>query len=305
METNNETRWVEDRMAALDPSWQPNLAHGRSLLDAGLARQPRFWAWPALAATAALCAAVVVLPQTRVLAQHLWDRYVLNRVDVVTVDFADLPLHAQVTPGGPPQVAMDLDDVERKAGFRPALPAPGVLPANPAVTVISAMTVEETIHVAALQAALNKAGANDARVPALWEGVQLHATVGPIVNLNYPNEVGILEAKPVELSIPTGFPLESFAEIAFRGIGRSALEARSLAQRFIANPAWMLGIPSDEVANIEQVSLPNGPAMLVEETNNDDGSPGRVTVLRSANDRIYCVLTNSRQLALKIAGALP
>jgi hypothetical protein len=305
METNNETRWLAERMAAIDPAWQPNLAHGRSLLDAGLSRQPRRWVLPALVATAALCAAVVAVPQTRVLAQHLWDRYVLNHVDVVTVDLSDLPLHAQVTPSGPPQVAADLDDAERKAGFRLALPAPAVLPANPAISVVSAMAVEETIHVAALQAALNKAGASDVRVPALWEGVQLRATIGPTVNLSYPNEVGILEAKPVELSIPTGFPLESFAEIAFRSIGRSALESRSLAQRFIANPAWMLGIPADEVANIEQISLPNGPAMLVEETNNDDGSPGRVTVLRSANERIYCVLTNSRQLALRIAGALP
>jgi hypothetical protein len=66
----------------------------------------------------------------------------------------------------------------------------------------------------------------------------------------------------------------------------------------------MLGIPADEVVNIEQVSLRKGAAMLIEDTN-DDGTPGRVTVLRSTNDRIYCVLTNSRQLALRIAEALP
>ncbi|MGK4301810.1 hypothetical protein, partial [Klebsiella pneumoniae] len=89
-----------------------------------------------------------------------------------------------------------------------------------------------------------------------------------------------------------------FAEVAFRSIGRSRTEAQALAQRFVSNPAWMLGIPDDEVGNVEQVSLRNGTAMLIEETHNDDGSAGRVTVFRSTKERIYCVLTNTRQLAL-------
>jgi hypothetical protein len=304
MERNDETRWVSERMADLDPAWKPDFARGRKLLDAGLAGRRRSWPWPALAAAAAVCAAVVALPQTRVLAQQLWVHYVLNRVDVVRVDFSDLPLHAQVRASAPPQVARDLDDAERKAGFRPALPEPRVLPANPSLTVIGTMAVEETIHVGELQAALNKAGASDIQIPAAWEGVQLRANIGPIVNLGYPDEVGILEAKPIEISVPSRFPLQFFAEAAFRSIGRSGPEAKSLAQRFIANRAWMLGIPADEVANIEQVSLPNGAAMLIEDTN-DDGRPGRVTVFRSTPERIYCVLTNSRQLALRIAGALP
>jgi hypothetical protein len=166
------------------------------------------------------------------------------------------------------------------------------------------MAVEQTIRVGELQAALNKVGANEVQVPAGWEGVQLRAGIGPMVNLGYPDEVGILQAKPIEVAVPAGFPLQLFAEVAFRSIGRSGREARSLAQRFVTNPAWMIGIPADEVVNIEQVSLRKGAAMLIEDTN-DDGTPGRVTVLRSTNERIYCVLTNSRQLALRIADALP
>jgi hypothetical protein len=220
------------------------------------------------------------------------------------MDFSDLPLHAQVTASGPPLVARDLDDAEKKAGFRPTLPERGVLPANPSLTVIGVMAVEETIGVGELQAALNKMGASDIQVPAAWEGVQLRAMIGPMVNLIYPDEVVILEAKPIEIAVPASFPLQFFAEAAFRGVGLSSPEAKSLAQRFVANPAWMMGVPADEVANIEQVSLPHGAAMLMEETN-DDGSPGRVTVFRSTPDRIYCVMTNSRQLALRIAGTLP
>jgi hypothetical protein len=304
MERNDETRWVSDRLAKLDPAWKPDFGHGRELLDAGLARRKHSWPWPALAAAAAVCAAVVVLPQTRALAQQLWVHYILNRVDVVRVDFSDLPLRAHVTASGPTQMAQDLDDAERKAGFRPHLPEPGVLPANPSVTVIGTISVEQTIRVGELQAALNKVGANDVHVPAGWEGIQLHAGIGPIVNLGYPDEVGILQARPIKVAVPAGFPLQFFAEVTFRSLGRSAPEAQSLAQRFVTNPAWLLGIPADEVASIEQVSLRKGAAMLIEEAK-DDGSPGRVTVLRSTNERMFCVLTNSRQVALRIADALP
>jgi len=304
MEKNDETRWVWERMAELDPAWKPDPVRGRNLLEARLAPPKPSRLWPALAAAAAVCAIVVALPQTRVLAQQLWVHYVLHRVDVVRVDLSDLPLRANVTSSGPPQAATSLDDAERKAGFRPYLPEPGVLPANPSMTVIGAINAEQTIHVAEIQAALNKVGASDLQVPAAWEGVQLRAVIGPMVNLGYPGEVGILQAKPIEMSVPVGFPLQFFAEAAFRSIGRPVAEARALAQRFVNNPAWMLGIPEDEVANIEEVPLRKGKAMLIEDTN-DDGSPGRVTVFRTTNDRIYCVLTNSRPLALQIADALP
>jgi len=304
MEKNNEDRWVADRMAELDPAWQPDFVRGRKLLYAGLATRERSWPWIAAAAAASICVAAVALPQTRAYAQQLWSHYVLNHVDVVRLDLSDLPLRAHVTPGAPPQKAANLDDAERKAGFRPYLPGSGVLPGSPSLVVMGAMNVAQTVHVSELQAALNKVGAKDVQVPAAWEGVELHARVGPIVNLGYPNDVGILEAKPIELSVPGGFPLQHFVELAFRSIGSSASEARSRAHGFVTNPAWLLGIPADEVANIEQVSLRAGPAMLIEESN-DDGTPGRVTVFRSTSERMYCVLTNSRQLALRIVDALP
>jgi len=170
--------------------------------------------------------------------------------------------------------------------------------------VIGPMVAEQTIHIAELQAALNKVGAKDALVPREWEGVTFRANIGPIVNLGYPGDIGILEARPIELSVPAGFPLQHFVEVLFRSIGVSGREAQSLAQKFATNPAWLLDIPADEVANVEQVSLQAGPALLIEEFN-DDGTPGRVTVLRSTSERMYCVLTNNRQLTLTIADALP
>src|ERR671938_592203 len=112
MEKNDENRWVAERLSALDPDWQADFARGKRLLDAGRGRQTRPWSWMAAAAVAGVCIAA----------------------------------------GGPPQAVQDLEDAERKAGFRPYLPAPGVLPANPSMIVIGAMQVEQTIHVAELQA---------------------------------------------------------------------------------------------------------------------------------------------------------
>jgi hypothetical protein len=304
MEMNDETRWVTDLLSVLDPAWQADFARGKKLLDARLSKRTRPWFEMASAVAAAVCLVAIALPQTRALAQQLWSRLILNRVEVIRVDFSDLPMRAQVIGDSSPQAVPDLDAAERKAGFRPSLPASGVLPANPSIVVIGPMVAEQTIHIAELQAALNKVGAKDAQVPPEWEGARFRANIGPIVNLGYPGDIGILEAKPIDLSIPAGFPLQHFVEVVFRSVGVSGREAQSLAQKFATNPAWLLDIPADEVANVEQVSLQAGPALLIEEFN-DDGTPGRVTVLRSTTERMYCVLTNNRQLALRITDALP
>src|SRR5689334_9216568 len=111
MEPRNEDRWIAQRLAGLEPEWRADFARGRSLLDAGLAkpRRERPWLAPA-AAMAALCIAALAIPQTRVLAQQLWYRVVLNRVDVVRLDLSDLPFQTHVSMNGFSQPARDLDD---------------------------------------------------------------------------------------------------------------------------------------------------------------------------------------------------
>jgi hypothetical protein len=170
METNHEDRWVANRLATIEPQWSPNLARGRELLDARLARRRRSWNWMAAtaAATAAVCVAVLALPATRAIAQELWYRFVLNRVDVVRLDLSRLPLHVRVTTNGLEQSVQNLDEAEHKSGFRPYLPSPGVLSANPGITVTGPIAIEQTIHVRDLESALGKVGASDVQVPAEW-----------------------------------------------------------------------------------------------------------------------------------------
>src|ERR1700692_1639774 len=133
METNHEDRWVANRLATIEPQWSPNLARGRELLHARLTGRPHSWTWmAAAAATAAVCVAMLALPGTRALAQELWYTFVLNRVDVVRLDLSNLPLHMQITSNGLEQSVQSTDEAESKTGFRPYLPPPGVLYANPA-----------------------------------------------------------------------------------------------------------------------------------------------------------------------------
>jgi hypothetical protein len=305
MERNHEAQWIADRLATLEPHWSPNLASGRALLASKLEKRHHSLTWIAVATvTAAVCVAVLALPATRAIAQQLWYRFILNRVEVVRLDLSKLPLQMQVTTNGLEQRAQDMEEAERKAGFRPYLPSPGVLRANPSITITGPISVEQTIHVRDIESALVRVEASDVQVPAEWEGIQLRTQIGPMVELNYPDRVHILQARPMELSIASGFPLERFAEVAFRSIGVSSWEARAMAQRFAANPLWFLDIPPDAVVNIQEVSLQEGPAMLIEELD-DKGAVKRVTVVRSTSERMYSVSSGNRELSMKIADALP
>ena len=304
METNREESWVANRLAAIDPPWSPDLARGRELLNARLAGQRHSWTWMATAAaTVALCIVVFALPETRALAQELWYRFVLNRVDVVRLDLSKLPLHMEVTTNGLEQSVQNVDEAERIAGFKPYLPLPGVLDANPRITVTGPTSVVQTIHVRDIESALGKMGASDAQVPAEWEGVQLRTEIGPIVEAEYPDGVQILQARPVELSVPTGFALERFAELAFRSIGVSFWEARAMARKFVANPPWLLDISPDAVVNVQEVALRASPALLIEELD-EKGAIKRATVTWSTSERMCSVSSKSRELSVKIADSL-
>jgi len=208
------------------------------------------------------------------------------------------------TTNGLEQSAQDMEEAARKAGFRPYLPSPAVLRANPSITITGPISVEQTIHVRDIESALVRVEASDVQVPAEWEGIQLRTQIGPMVELNYADRVHILQARPMELSIASGFPLEHFAEVAFRSIGVSSWEARAMAQRFAANPAWFLDIPPDAVVNIQGVSVQASPAMLIEELD-DKGAVKRATVVRSTSERMYSVSSENRELSMKIADALP
>jgi hypothetical protein len=142
------------------------------------------------------------------------------------------------------------------------------------------------------------------QVPAEWEGVQLRTEIGPMVEANYPDNIHILQARPIELSVPSGFALEDVSEVAFRSIGVSSWEARAMARKFAAHPAWFLDIPPDAVVNVQEVALRAGPALLIEDLD-EKGVVKRARVIWSTSERMYSVNSKNRELSVKIANDLP
>jgi len=303
MEINREDQWVADRLTLIEPAWSPDRVRARAMLAAGLNTHRRLSPWALTAgAMAAVCVGALALPQTRALAQELWTRVALNRVEVVRVDLSNLPLSAHVTSNGLEQGARDAAEAERLAGFKPLFPA-SVLSASPKMSVTGPMVLEQTIHVSDIRSALTKLNATDVQVPDEWEGVTFSATIGPMLTANYPGEVQIIQARPFSLTMPTGFPLKRFAEVAFRSIGVSSRDAGAMATKFAANPAWLVDIPSDELVGIQEMSLVSGEAVLYEEYN-DNGGVARETVILSTPERVYAVMSPNRDLSVKLASAL-
>lgn len=305
METNPEARWVAERLDTLEPPWRPDLARGCELLHA---RQPvRRRPWASMT-TAAVAAAVLIValafPETRALAQQLWDRLVLNRVFAVRVDLSKLPLRTRITTNGVETTVRNMDEAERLAGFRPYVPSPGLLDGNPRIEMTGPIAVEQTIHVRDIESALGKAGGSDVSVPAEWEGLQLHYAIGPSVAENYPDNVRILQTRPIELFVPSGFAMERFADVAFRSVGIPAWEARAMARDFAAHPAWLFDIPAGAVANIQVLALQAGPALLIEDLD-EKGAVARAMVIRNTSERMYSVSSGSRALSVQIANSLP
>jgi hypothetical protein len=138
-------------MASLEPKWIPNPARARALLDAKLAPRRDSRAWMMAAVTAAVAITMVAIPESRALAQDLWFRVLLHRVDVVRVDLSRLPLDTKITTNGASQVVQSVEEAEQKAGFRPILPPLDVLADTPEFAITGPISVRQTVHVRKLR----------------------------------------------------------------------------------------------------------------------------------------------------------
>ena len=160
-------------------------------------------------------------------------------------------------------------------------------------------------------AGLAAVGAHDVDVPVEWDGVTLRGTVGRSVAAEYfgttsvgrrRDDVTILQTPPIRLELPTGFPLDRFAEAIFRAGGLSWWEARTLGQEYAAHPAWLLDVPADKAVTVETVPLAGGTAIVVGEP--VDGGDSEWTVFVGRPGRLYAVSSLSRERSLRVAETL-
>jgi hypothetical protein len=302
MDKQNEARWVAERLAAVQPQWTADVAQARMRLDAfGASSKHRRVPWAPVAVACAIAVVAIVLPQGRGLAQELWYRLLATRVDVVRLNLSDIPLESRTITNGLQQRAASIDDAGRMAGFRPNLPSShGLL----GLTVTGPVSVTQTVRVAKLNAALEKAGALDVLAPSEWEGATVRAEISPMVLAYYAGNVQVAQAKPVVMFAPAGIPLDRLAEAVLRSVGLPWLEARTMARRFAADPALMVGIPADASANVREVTVRGRVGLLVEDLD-ERGSSERASVMFSGPDRMYAVRSPTAAESLRIAEMLP
>jgi hypothetical protein len=302
MESNPDTLWVAARLQTLAPGWTPDHDRARALVDARAAGPRRSGIYKSLATAAALLAITALAPAGRTLAQELWYRLFVTRVEVVRLDLSDVPLDTSIKTDGAPVPATDLQDAAAQAGFTPYLVSSDVMSQLPTLSVTGPMEILQTIHTSRLEAALAHVGASDLKVPAAWDGVTVRAFIGPLVVAEYPGHIEVVQTTPIRLELPGGFQLARFAEIIFRTGGLSWWEARKLGEEFAARPAWLLDVPADEPAAITTVPLPGGDGLLIEDVN--DAGQARATIVMSRPTRLYTVSSPSRDVTLRLASAL-
>ena len=255
---------------------------------------------------AALATAAVVIafvsPYGRARAQDLWYRWFVTRVAVVRLDLSKVPLDTSIRTDGLQQHVSPTDAAVRM-GFTPSLPPSGLAGGPPELSIVGRVEVTQRIQTRALEAALAREQATDIDVPAEWNGTSLRAVIGPMLVASYPADIEILQTAPIRLEMPADFPLERFAEVAFRAGGVPWREARQLAADYARQPAWLLDVPADEPVLVETVSLPSGgSALLIEDP--DDRGGERATVLLSRPTRLFSVSSPDRSLSLRIADTL-
>ena len=303
MERTPEEQWVMARLDAIAPTWTPNVAQARIGL-AEIPRRRRAWLRYGVAAcVAAACVIVAVAVPVRTIAQDLWYRFAVSRVDVVRLDFSNVPLDTSIRADGMQTAVASVDEAGRLAGFTPSLPSADVAPGTSTLSVTSRIAVTQRLHTKALREALARVGAADLDVPGAWNGAELEAAIGPLVIAEYPGDVSIVQAPPIQMRVPAHISLARVAEVMFRAAGSSRWEARLLGDAYAESPALLLDIPQKDAASVETMAMGDGsPGIVVDDF--DEHGAGRSTVLVSRPKKILAVSSPSRGTSVRIAEAM-
>jgi len=294
--------FVAGQLAELTPAWTPDAARARARLEAAVETPPVSRAFVAAGVTAMVLLAIALTPQVRTYAEDVWARWTMTGVDVVTTPMPG-PFATHGSFEGGRSFATQAD-AERAAGFALHLPTTAIASGVDGFTIVDSVVVEQIIDAAALEAALLSAGATDMRVPKEWDGASVRAHVRNVVAAHYPDGLTVTQSALPSLDVPVGIPLNDLATMVFRASGMTVEAARSAGLAYAIRPAWLLRVPADGPEHVEQLSLRNGGAWLVAETE-PDGSVGDVMVLRSNDSRIYVITGPRREQAVAVAESLP
>ena len=280
-------------LLAPPPDWQPDADAARRRFEER-ARRPgasRRVLMPVAAVSAIAIVAVFISSDMRLTAQQLWQWITVGRIEVVRINFDDVPDEArslfaqQLGEVDPPRRAGTLAEAASLAGFTPRLPPSGMLPGEPAFSVMAPMVHETVIRVADVELALRKAGVTDQPVPRAWEGAKIHLRLGSAVVAEWP-EMALIQGLPPTISASAGLDVGEFGTVILRALGMPRRAAERFGRRMRETPSVLCGVGIDDHAAISEVRLRHGYGTLIEDFG-EDGKVERVELLWSTGDRLY------------------
>jgi hypothetical protein len=306
METHDQLeQWVNRRIVIPPNSaeWPDTAAGWRRLDERIAARTPRVRPW--IAATVAVCAALLALPASRAVAQRFWDQVVLGRIQVLVADYAEHGAAAsffspemQQRPEARP--VSSIDEATRAAGFVPHVPRGDIFSVAPTYSVTGVASATLRLRTPAIRYLVAQAGGSASEVPASWNGVVLEVRAGPIVIADY-NGVLLLQSRPFQLIKPVDFDLELFYRLAFRSLGISEREAGVLGADLGISPALLTFMPKEDQELLEEFKTRSGTGMMIAEVY----GPGKVAALWSGADRVYALFGGvNKDFVIRVANAL-
>src|SRR5947199_2241465 len=190
----------------------------------------------------------------------------LKRFEIVRVDPAGMnrlppslrAIFAEPVPDAEPVAS--LNEAATRAGFTPRLPQ-SATPFQIGVT--DPVTADARIEIAALNQALRDGTVTNVTVPQDWDAVTIAIEQGRGVLADYGDFL-IVQAPPLTLNTPSGFQVDQFVEVLFRVVGIDARDARTLRQKFAANPAVFFPIPTQYEMDIHELRLNSRPGWLLQ-----------------------------------------
>ncbi len=196
----------------------------------------------------------------------------LKRFEILRVDPAGMnrlppslrAIFADPVPDAEPVAS--LNEAEMRAGFTPRLPK-SATPLQLGVT--DPVHADARIELEALNQALRDGTVTDVTVPQDWEAVTIAIERGRGVLADYGDFV-IVQAPPLTLNTPSGFPVDQFVEVLFRVV------------------------PTRYEMDIHEVRLNSGSGLLLQ-----NGSKiGDLALVWSTADHIYFLTGGSTETRL-------
>ena len=241
-------------------------------------------------AASAVCVLLIISPDMRTAAAQMWRTITMSRVDVVRVDFDDLPDEAaSLSPQAlvklnPPMVAQGLAEAQARVGFVPRLPQ-GVLGSPVRLSTMGKLSIGTVLRGSDVHLALSRAGINDEIVPNEWDGAHLALHFGESVIAEWP-EISLMQSLPPALVTPPDFDFGSFARVMLRAAGMARVPAERYGRRMAVAPALLIGVGAGDDVALREVELKPGRATAIESFD-DDGHSVRMEVIWAVADRVY------------------